>query len=320
MELTTTEVRLVHDLARSFIASKFPKESVYFAYVWDQFVGNILELSPTGSFKEQLHSGALPFASVQGANLVTPEVVTTLWFLMAEMRDQGWEPCQDQIGEAIKAASSAFGASTRLANSLADQIAPQLVQWINDGMRYPVTEITQQAGDKESDPTQGTFVAVRLSEGELSDPEVVDVKRARELFESNDSDIVVDECANLKVRIKRETEPVQQIITIPKNSKVMLWLVMDNAGGIVSHTRIRKLHGFSMDPVREKKLGYFRSEFAKWLGKRADKVIPKIKQGKHARGWQVPRSDWSFCWIRSSNKNVSLLVKHIKQSRLEESD
>lgn len=320
MRLSSAQVRLVHDLARGFIASNFPEESAYFAYVWDQCVGNILELSRTESSKEQLYFRGLPFASIQGASLVTPEVVTTLWFVMSEMREQGWDPCQDQIGEAIKAASSAFGASTRLANSLADKIAPQLVQWINDGMRHPAPEITQQAESKESESTERTFVTVSLSEGELSDPEVVDVQKARELFENDDSDIVVDECANLKVRIKRDTEPVQQIITVPKNSKIMLWLVMDNAGGIVSHTRIRNLHGFSMDPSREKKLGYFRSEFAKWLGPRADRVIPKIKQGRHARGWQVPLSGWSFRWIRSSNKNMSLLVKHIKQSRLEESD
>ncbi|MCH8823232.1 MAG: hypothetical protein IH984_06950 [Planctomycetes bacterium] len=158
-----------------------------------------------------------------------------------------------------------------------------------------------------------TVYITRLANGQVDRSKPTLKDDIERLLEEDKSDIVVDEVFQHKVRVMSKDPAAEHISELSEICSVMLWLVLTNIGGYVQHSTIRKLFGWKPP----KQVNYFRRELARWLGLKADAVIPKVKKGARAKKWRVPLEGWSCCWVLDDpDANKSELIRDILKEQM----
>ena len=284
----------VRDLCEEFVAARYANELEYVPLLWDALRSRVDTASPA---KLGTWGAGLPFAAEREASLATPFVLLTLEAKLRELSARGHTPDLTKIGEAVRSAAEAVGASARLVAEMVQDLSPRLEALFsaNDGAPSPA----QPTADSASRPDQ--LYIERRVDGHPRKPGWASRKVRTDNRRNERYDIVVDEIAReLLIRQNRgstddqQVEPIR-IDDIDPRVATMLWLVLRNFGKTIDFKELRSALDLDQLGTQDNGIHTAKSTLAKLLGAR----ISKNLFGRALRQRYSVRADGvNYCWMR----------------------
>ena len=282
----------VLDLCNEFIARRYAEESEYVPLLWEALRGR---RDTTSSVR--LAQAGLGFASENGPPLVAPFVLLTLEATLRELSQRGHAPDLAQIGEAVRCAAEALGASVRLIAELADDLPPRLAAMFSaDDGALTLSEPSTKTNAK---PNQ--LYTERQVDGQVRKPGWAKRKVRTDNRKNIRYDIVVDEIAReILIRKNRESadeeEPeVTRIDDVDPRVAAMLWVVLRGFGKSIEFSELRSRLDLDPNGSQDNGIHKAKSGLLVLLGER----ISKSLFGRSLRlRYSIQGDGVNFCWMR----------------------
>lgn len=287
----------IRDLCEEFIAARYTEELEYVPLLWDALR---TRTNPAAPVRLGEWCAGLSFAAENANAFAAPFVLFTLEATLRELSDRGHAPDLARIGEAVRCAAEALGASVRLVAELVEDLPPRLAALFSasDG-------VLSLAQPKTGSGTRtGQLYIERRVDGHPRKPGWASKKVRTDNRKNIRYDIVVDEFArDLLIRKNRASTNDYQpelvrIDDIDPRVAAMLWCVLRHFGKTIDFKELRSRLNLRDSRTQDNAIHKAKSDLVTLLGERISKKL--FGRSLHHR-YSVRADGMNYCWMRATD-------------------